>query len=66
MIVILNFLNFFFQSPNTFFYAMILKFVHDLSNGAIYGKSSTFGSYQNRYQGNVSVYFLIKTVLYLN
>ena len=42
-----------------FFYVTILKFVNDFSKGAIYGKLSTFSSYQNHYQVNVYVYFLI-------
>ena len=41
---------------------MILKFINDFTKEAIYGKLSTFCSYQNHYQGNVYVYFLIKTV----
>ena len=45
-----------------FFNVMILKFVNDFSKGAIRGKQSNCGSYQNHYQGNVYVYFLIKTV----
>ena len=40
----------------------ILKFFNDFSKGAIYDKPSSFDSYQNPYQGNVYVYFLIKTI----
>ena len=40
----------------------ILKFINDFSKWAICGKPITFGSYQNYHQGNMHVYFLIKTV----
>ena len=45
-----------------FFYITILKFINDFSKGAIYDKLSLFGSYQNHYQVNGYVCFLIETV----
>ena len=39
-----------------------MKFINDFSKEAVCGKSSTFGSHRNHYQGNVYVYILIKTV----
>ena len=61
-----RFFFFSFKSPNVFFYVKILKFINDFCKEAIYDKLSTFSSYQNHYQGNVYIYFLIKAVWYLN
>ena len=36
-----------------FFFVTILKFVDGFPKRTIYGIPSTFGSYQNHYQGNV-------------
>ena len=40
----------------------ILKFINDFAKGAICGKLRTFSSYQNHYQSNKYLYFLIKSV----
>ena len=47
------------MSPNDFLDVTILKIVNAFSKKAIYGKQSTF-------QGNVLVFFLIKSYYYLN
>ena len=58
----MNFFFFLSRSLNVLiFYVTILKCVNFLQ-GAIYGKSSTFGSYQNHYQSNMYLYFYIKTI----
>ena len=55
-IIILKFFSFFFQGLIILF-VTILKFVNGFSKEIICSIPSTFGSYQNLYQGNVYVYF---------
>ena len=56
-----NFEAFFKKLSGFFFNVTIVKSINIFWKGANYSKPRTFDSYQNHYQGNVYVYFLIKT-----